>query len=146
MKRKITNKVIIVVLIILVNITLSGCTGENSLNYLKKEFLVGEEIDKTSIEKKRIEKLDIILKNTLDHKIYVDYEVKLFDDRKEVLAQKKYDLICFSGGNEKYINIGDIRPDGITYSRIKYVDVKVNKVYKDDTERLIFPGFMLYSI
>ncbi len=130
MKRK-TNKVIIVLMILLVNITLSGCTkDEDSLNKLQKVIFLGEEIDKTNVEKKRSDELDISLKNTLDKKIYVDYEVKLFDDRKEVLAQKKYDVICFSAGSKKYINISDAKSDCITYSRIKYVEVKVNRVYE----------------
>lgn len=137
MKRKITNKVVIVLLMILVNITLSGCAEGNYLSSLEKKLFVGKEIDKTIIKEKRIEEVDIILKNTLDQMIYADYEVKLFDDKQEVLCEKKYDLVCFSEKNEKYINIGDIKPDYITYSRIKYADVKVNNVYECNKESII---------
>ncbi len=117
MKREKINKVTVMLLIILISIIATGC--------------VGKEIEKSSVSytyNKRLE--SVTIKNKIDSKVYVDYQVMLLDKDNKILYVEEYNKYFLDKNSEESINMEDIKPDYIECERIAKMDVELSKVYK----------------
>ena len=127
MKRRIKNKVLIVLLIFLTNIMLTGCVDINikfkvvSDNKLKKDTVSCE-------YNKRIK--SIVIENNIDKKIYIDYDILLLNKENEVLYKAEYKKVLLEDEEKLYNNLEDIKPDYMEYEAIEKMNIKLKNLYK----------------
>lgn len=132
-RRKKKNAIILVLLVIFVNITLTACAGK--------------EIEKSNVSYKYNKRLEsVVIENNLDDSIYVDFDVLLLDENKEIIYKESYNQ-KYIGNKEKIsVNLEDIIPDYISYDKVKNMDAKIITVYEFSNVKLALLLFIIFVV
>lgn len=132
-RRKKKNAIILVLLVMLVNITLTGC--------------VGKEIEKSNVSYKYNKRIEsVVIENNFDDSIYVDFDVMLLDKNKEIIYKENYTESYINEKKEIYVNLEDIIPDYISYDKVKSMDAEIITVYAFSNLKVALVTVMIFAI
>ncbi len=94
----------------------------------------------------------VVLTNTSDHTVYVEYDIALIDKIGDVIFQKtiEADDCLLKGNASKEINIEEVRPYYLKPNKIHSINANILRVYKYNnslfTVLKIVGGFSLFCI
>lgn len=111
---KIKKSFTLLMVLILVATTLTGCKGK-SLSEEKIEYKYN----------KKLENIEII--NMSKEKVYADFNIVLLDKQKEVLYKVAFEKEILKKGTE-YYNLEELTPEYISNNKIDSMDVELISV------------------